>query len=467
MVNVRHKLCHHPGCGVVPTYGLPGTRAPVSCLAHSAESMVDVKREKERAARDRADEEAGGGGGRGRGRGRVGAKVSAAGGGGGEAERVQPEAPEVVEGRRRNILQAIVASSERVPELVAAAAAAAAAGGGGAQQGTSDCGGGSDESEWEEGSIEDEEEDEAGRNGHVLPMSFPLPPPPRLAYPPIAKTNSEAAKRLPFDESPLALLPRAVPRGSAALAVELQVMAAMTAAARAARGEGDANEESARGAVGTADTGAGASAWADAWTAAGAGAGVGVRAGVEDRQMGEQQAVAVPRMLPGVSSVGGGADPGDARDASGSPSSNAASGVAPEVRVPDASSGSIAGSGARDPAGGGAKGRYQGGSGMCDDNGGVGGGGGSAEGQGTAASASVAASLAPAAAITGGSSLRWSCVHCGRAVASGDRYVLACCGHGLLHRACTAVFTMPYYAGGGYPCPKCRCFVNSSLQVFL
>ncbi|CAM9850823.1 unnamed protein product, partial [Laminaria digitata] len=136
----------------------------------------------------------------------------------------------VAEGRRRNILQAIVASSERAPGL---AAAAAAAGGGGAQQGASE--GDSDESEWEEGSSADEEEDEAARNGHVLPIAFPLPRP--ISYPPIAKTNSEAAKRLPFDESPLALLPGAVPRGSVALAVELHVMAAVAAAARAANGE--------------------------------------------------------------------------------------------------------------------------------------------------------------------------------------------------------------------------------------
>lgn len=43
-VNVRHKLCRHPNCKLVPTYGIKGTRVPVACLEHSDGDMVDLKR---------------------------------------------------------------------------------------------------------------------------------------------------------------------------------------------------------------------------------------------------------------------------------------------------------------------------------------------------------------------------------------------------------------------------------------
>lgn len=43
-MNVRHKLCRHPNCKLVPTYGTEGTRVPVACLEHSDEDMVDLKR---------------------------------------------------------------------------------------------------------------------------------------------------------------------------------------------------------------------------------------------------------------------------------------------------------------------------------------------------------------------------------------------------------------------------------------
>lgn len=47
-VNVRHKLCRHPNCKLVPTYGTEGTRVPVACLEHSDGDMVDLKRERMR-----------------------------------------------------------------------------------------------------------------------------------------------------------------------------------------------------------------------------------------------------------------------------------------------------------------------------------------------------------------------------------------------------------------------------------
>lgn len=178
-------------------------------------------------------------------------------------------------------------------------------------------------------------------------------------------------------------------------------------------------------------------------------------------QAGARQSVPVPLMWPGISAPGGETDRGGARDAIGN-RSRVAGVVASGVRTPGTSAGPVVGSCARETANGRAEGQHEGSPGTRDGNGGGREGGGSAEGQGTAAAVATDSAMA-----AGGTSLRWSCVQCGRPVASGNRHVLACCGHGVLHKACAAMFTLPYYSGGGYPCPKCRRFVNSSLQVFL
>ncbi|CAN0552567.1 unnamed protein product [Ectocarpus sp. 12 AP-2014] len=66
-----------------------------------------------------------------------------------------------------------------------------------------------------------------------------------------------------------------------------------------------------------------------------------------------------------------------------------------------------------------------------------------------------------------GTSLTWSCVRCGGVVPPNDRYVLVCCGYGVLHQDCTAVFVRPAIGVGPSPCPKCSRLVGSCLQVFM
>ena len=52
-MNVRHKLCRHPNCKLVPTYGTEGTRVPVACLEHSDADMVDLKRARMRMSQSK------------------------------------------------------------------------------------------------------------------------------------------------------------------------------------------------------------------------------------------------------------------------------------------------------------------------------------------------------------------------------------------------------------------------------
>lgn len=68
----------------------------------------------------------------------------------------------------------------------------------------------------------------------------------------------------------------------------------------------------------------------------------------------------------------------------------------------------------------------------------------------------------PSQPLPEGTSLSWSCGGCSKAVGPDDRYVLVCCGYGVLHKACTATFVHDQT-----PCPKCSRLVSSSLQLFV
>lgn len=72
------------------------------------------------------------------------------------------------------------------------------------------------------------------------------------------------------------------------------------------------------------------------------------------------------------------------------------------------------------------------------------------------------AATSPHRPLPEGTSLSWGCVVCSKPVAPDDRHVLACCGYGLLHKACTAGFVR-----SAAPCPRCTRLVNSSIQVFV
>lgn len=377
MVNVRHKLCQHPTCSLVPTYGREGTRIPVFCRAHRMTNMVDLKRAREAASRPQKvriynKRRAGEGGGEGRGDEGAGKM------------RPRPQRLDRAVGRRRNIIDSIFASSEGLGQAVADRVAG-------------ELEGGSDESEWEEGSGAEAEEDLAPSNVHVLPVGFP---PPQFPFPPPMPDTIDtiAPQRLPFHQSPLALLPGAVPRGEAAHAIELQVMAAVAAAASTAQ---DVNASGA--------------------------------AADDSRHTEGQPSVRDRRMMPGFSDIQ--SEGGDGRGSNGKSAAD------------DAHSGRSSLSSACSSAGNGvAEGR---------------------EGSTEALEEASEGTDSPGRRAGAWTTLTWNCVGCGKAVPADDRHVLVCCGYGVLHKACTALFTLPLTAAGAWPCPKCRKHVYSSLQIFM
>lgn len=414
-MNVRHKLCRHPQCKLVPTYGMMGTRVPVACLKHSDGDMVDLKRERMRTAKEKkramsaaaaaAPSSARSGSGNGsataRRAGIVEATVEILGGRAGPGATTTTIPPAGKKRRRANhslggnpgigrkIVDAIFASSQRVLEGEEAAA--------------------TEESEWEEGSGDgqegheegdDSDEEEAvgekgkekedvmsGGRAYVPPslLSAAMYPPPSLPVvippllpptdPPIAKTGHQ---RRPFHESPLALLPGVVPRGGST-AHALEMVAAVAAAASVA--EHPAQDET---------------------NAATEEDGIGAAGKRPRRELSKER--------PSISVN----NPNAPREARPGPGSGPGLGL--EVAI----------SGQQRE---GHQQRCVGDMGACG-------------------------------AI--GTSLSWSCAQCGNAVAPDDRHVLVCCGHGVLHKACTAV-----YVNRACPCPKCFRLVSSSLQIFM
>lgn len=490
-VNVRHKLCRHPGCKLVPTYGAKGTRVPVACLEHSSVDMVDIKRERMRMSQvkkaQRSVATVAGGvvvqktGVRAGVNAGVGASTAVAAAG---RKRARGQSLGGNVGVGRKIADAIFTSSQRVLAVEETAAM--------------------DESEWEGESEEEEEESESGEESeegegatgqdqgstsgrrsvsdpsplaplptalafscaplgappapktnigkrygsHMpLPLSapvFPFPPP---TEPSAAKTNG-GQQRLPFHKSPLALLPEVFPRdGTAGQA--LQMVAAVAAVASAA--EAAAQHE------------------ADAVAQGEEGQGMENCARKEVSK--ERPSVTLRRMLPGFTALGGTCAGGDGNSDGGGDGGNGGSrGDSVDTRSGKASSADSAGgpsasssppcvgsrsttsapaqqstpSSARAPAprtgapplaGRSAEGNLQ-----------------VSYGAGT---------LARTGATGMGTSLSWKCILCRGVIGANDRYVLVCCGHGLLHKACTAAFV------GRLPCPKCWRPVSSSLKVFM
>lgn len=246
MVNVRHKKCRQSGCSVIATFALPGTNPLVCCFKHKQDGMVDVKREnnKERRLLDKAAETGGGREGRKRplpppdpngfGNDRIGAAAALA--------QQQNE----LASRRLTIVDAIFASSERLPQVVANGRGGAGAGGVAARDVLE--GEGSDESEvWEEeGKEEGEEEGEEEEEGDDAGTTAQLPgnsntPPPTIPFswtmPLVDPAPSNACavpNHFPFGLSSLALLPGALPRGSPAIDPRVEAAVAAVAEATAA-----------------------------------------------------------------------------------------------------------------------------------------------------------------------------------------------------------------------------------------
>lgn len=399
-MNVRHKLCRHPQCKLVPTYGMMGTRVPVACLKHSQEEMVDLKRERMRMAMEKrrtmptaaasstcssnSKATVGRAGATGR---RTGLATTATTTMAPPADKKRRRANQSLGGNPgigRKIVDAIFASSQRVLEGEETAA--------------------TEESEWEEGSGDGQEDDEEGdddneeeeeagqkekgqknkdimlsRIAHVPPSllsaaMYPLPPqlpvatPPILppTQPPIAKTGHQ---RRPFHESPLALLPGVVRRGGSTVH-PLEMVAAVAAAASVA----DDSAEDETNAITEED-------------------------GITTARKRQRRELSKER-----------------------PSVSVNNPHAPREAGPGPGLGLEAARSARQQ-------RHVGEMGMYGNS---------------------------------GTSLRWSCAQCGNAVAPDDRHVLVCCGYGVLHKVCTAVFIH-----SACPCPKCFRLVSSSLQVFM
>ncbi|CAN0540710.1 unnamed protein product, partial [Ectocarpus sp. 12 AP-2014] len=434
-VNVRHKLCRHPQCKLVPTYGMRGTRVPVACLEHSEGEMVDLKRERMRMAQARK---------------KAPVEATAAAGARTMEALVEPGAEELavtaVAGRKRarasgglggnreigrKIIDAIFTSSQLVLEAEGAAAA-------------------NDESEWEEGSAEDKEEEEEGEEGdRGSSMTLHMPPTP-LAAPLSASLPPTSAL------SP-GVVPRTCPAPQAVGMVPdvatVGCTAQLEAVAEEERGQPGGERVVLPGCAGGGVT-----------VSSGREGGSGDGGGEGTREDG--------------STTRAGGERGRRSNSSGAPSSS-----------PSNSRCLIGGSAGEDAAtvtGTSVRAAAVGGSANTS----------SPKTMTRAMGAEVEVEAVPGRGLEGamisqqqqqqqqvgrqqlqpipilekigiGTSLTWSCVRCGGVVPPNDRYVLVCCGYGVLHQECTAVFVRPAIGVRPSPCPKCSRLVGSCLQVFM
>ncbi|CAN0314141.1 unnamed protein product [Ectocarpus sp. 8 AP-2014] len=445
-VNVRHKLCRHPQCKLVPTYGMRGTRVPVACLEHSEGEMVDLKRERMRMAQERKKaptETAAAAGARTMEALVPGAEALA---GTAVAGRKRARASGGLGGNReigRKIIDAIFTSSQL--QLVSEAEGAAAA---------------NDESEWEEGSAEDkeeeeEEEEEEGEEGdRRSSMSFHMPPPPLPA--PLSA---------PPPPTP-ALFPGVVPRtcpapqamGMVPDVAAVGCTAQLEAVAEEERGQPVGERVALFGCAGEASVGAGGGVTVTSGREGGSGDGGG------EGKSGEN----------GSTTRAGGERGRRRSNSSGAPSSS-----------PSNSRCLIGGSAGEDAATATATSVPAAAVGCTANTP-------STKTKTRPVGAEVGVEAVPGRGLERtmisqqqqggrqqlqpipildeigiGTSLTWTCARCSGVVPPNDRYVLVCCGYGVLHQECTAVFVRPALGVRPSPCPKCSRLVGSCLQVFM